>query len=57
VSNKKRFKKEDRICLKLVFVVKKSRNEMDVDNMAKITLDGLKGVLYSSQSGFPDFAG
>ncbi len=38
------FKDTDRICLKLIFVINKSRDK-DVDNMAKITIDGLEKIL------------
>ncbi|NHZ86341.1 MAG: RusA family crossover junction endodeoxyribonuclease [Planctomycetia bacterium] len=38
------FKNSDRICLRLIFVIKESR-EKDVDNMAKITIDGLEEIL------------
>lgn len=45
VANKpNEFSETDRICLKLIFVINESRDK-DVDNMAKITLDGLKGTL------------
>lgn len=45
IKNKQEvFKTTDRICLKLIFVIKKSRDK-DVDNMAKITIDGLQDVL------------
>lgn len=35
----------DRIHLKLIFIINGTRDK-DVDNMAKITIDGLKGVLF-----------
>lgn len=38
------FKTADRICIKLIFVINKSRDK-DLDNMVKITIDGLKKVL------------
>ena len=36
--------KDDRIHLKLIFIINKTRDK-DVDNMSKITIDGLEGVL------------
>ena len=46
VKNKSsHFTESDRLCLKLIFVINESRDK-DVDNMAKITLDGLKGILF-----------
>ncbi len=45
VKNKQEaFTTNDRICLKLIFVINQSRDK-DVDNMAKITIDGLQDVL------------
>ncbi len=36
-----------KVCLHVVFVMAKSRKDKDVDNMAKLLLDGLKDVLFS----------
>jgi len=43
-GQKLRFKPSDRICLKIVFVIKDGRDK-DLDNMAKTTLDGLKKLI------------
>ncbi|MBC7008122.1 RusA family crossover junction endodeoxyribonuclease [Pseudoalteromonas sp. BZK2] len=39
------FEKDDEICVLLVFVYGKNAKNKDVDNMAKIFIDSLKGVL------------
>jgi len=36
-----------KICLHIVFVLKESSKDKDVDNMAKLLIDGLKNVLFS----------
>lgn len=40
----KTFNSADRICIRMTFIINQSRDK-DLDNMAKITLDGLKKVL------------
>lgn len=39
-----KFKKDDRLCIKIVFVLRDGRDK-DLDNMAKITLDGIKELI------------
>ena len=39
-----------RLCIHIVFVIEVKRNSMDVDNMAKLFLDSLQGVILENDS-------
>jgi Holliday junction resolvase RusA-like endonuclease len=39
-----------RLCVHVVFIISKKRNRMDVDNMAKLFLDSLQGVILENDN-------
>jgi Holliday junction resolvase RusA-like endonuclease len=49
VKLKNNLSKGDKLYLKLICVINKTRDK-DIDNMAKITIDGLKGTLFIDDS-------